>query len=149
MFSRNFLPRYRNQNENETRSLSFHHETVLRPALDLLLLLQQRPALRPLPLRYLTRPRAAAAHRACRQVTVGLPLRWQLEITAATYRCWSIATSAQVRVRSNQVVNSPLNQCYVTCMLVSRPTEDTTRYQGSGNSVAGSLACMQVDIHCT
>ena len=32
--------------------------------------------------------------------------------------------------RSNQVMNSPLNQYYVTCMLVSRPIEDTTRYRG-------------------
>ena len=57
---------------------TFHYETVLRPALDPPLLLQQRPALRPPPLRYLS-PSAAAAHRACRQVTVGLPLRRQLE----------------------------------------------------------------------
>ena len=55
----------------------FHYETVLRPALDPLLLLQQRPALRPPPLRYLDL--SAVAHRACRQVTVGLPLRRQLE----------------------------------------------------------------------
>ena len=33
-------------------------------------------------------------------------------------------------VRSKQVMNSPLDQCYVTCMLVSRPIEDTTRYRG-------------------
>ena len=48
-------------------------------------------------------------------------------------RLWdplAIATSAQVRVRSKQVMNSPLNQYYVTCMLVSRPIEDTTRYRG-------------------
>ena len=42
----------------------------------------------------------------------------------------AIATSAQVRARSKQVMNSPLNQYYVTCMLVSRPIEDTTRYRG-------------------
>ena len=42
----------------------------------------------------------------------------------------AIATSAQVGVRSKQVMNSPLNQYYVTCMLVSRPIEDTTRYRG-------------------
>ena len=55
------------QNENETRSLSFHHETILRPALDPLLLLQQRPALRPPPLCYLSLSPAAAANRACRR----------------------------------------------------------------------------------
>ena len=42
----------------------------------------------------------------------------------------STARSEKVRVGSNQVMNSPLNQCYVTCMLVSRPIEDTTRYRG-------------------
>ena len=41
-----------------------------------------------------------------------------------------IVPCAQVGVRSKQVMNSPLNQCYVTCMLVSRPIEDTTRYRG-------------------
>ena len=46
---------------------TFHYETVLRLALDPPLPLQQRPALRPPPLRYLSL--AAAAHRACRQVT--------------------------------------------------------------------------------
>ena len=56
---------------------TFHYETVLRPALDPPLPLQQRPALRPPPLRYLDL--SAVAHRACRQVTVGLPLRRQLE----------------------------------------------------------------------
>ena len=41
-----------------------------------------------------------------------------------------IVPCAQVSVRSNQMMNSPLNQYYVTCMLVSRPIEDTTRYRG-------------------
>jgi hypothetical protein len=41
-----------------------------------------------------------------------------------------IVPCAQVGGRSKQVMNSPLNQGYVTCMLVSRPIEDTTRYRG-------------------
>ena len=39
-----------NQNEMKLEIALFHYETVLRPALDPLLLLQQRPALRPPPL---------------------------------------------------------------------------------------------------
>ena len=66
-----------NQNEMKLEIALFHYETVLRPALDPPLPLQQRPALRPPPLRYLDL--SAIAHRACRQVTVGLPLRRQLE----------------------------------------------------------------------
>jgi hypothetical protein len=56
------------------------------------------------------------------------------EQAAAPVRPWdplAIATSAQVGVRSKQVMNSPLNQCYVPCMLVSRPTSFEKRARGA------------------
>ena len=62
------------------------------------------------------------------------PWSWCSTVTfTEESRSWDplvIATSAQVGIRSNQVMNSPQNQYYVTCMLVSRPIEDTTRYRG-------------------
>ena len=66
-----------NQNENETKTVSSpHHVTILRPALDPPLPRQWCPALRPPPLCYLS---SASHSPACRQVTVGLSPRRQLE----------------------------------------------------------------------
>ena len=57
---------------------TFHYETILRPALDPPLLLQQRPALRPPPLRYLSlsppQHIARDARSRCRYVKSGAGL---------------------------------------------------------------------------
>eukprot|EP01044_Picomonas_judraskeda_P025839 COSAG03_NODE_7629_length_891_cov_362.248737_1_plen_178_part_10 len=55
-----------------------HRATFLRSALDPPLPQQQRPALRPPPLCYLSLCAPLRSHSACLQVTVGLPPRRQL-----------------------------------------------------------------------
>ena len=89
-------------------ALTFHHETVLRPALDPPLLLQQRPALRPPPLRYLSLSLSAAAHRACRQVTVGLPLRRQAAVERSL---WSLLVERARATRRSQLNRFPTHWC--------------------------------------
>ena len=85
-----------------------HHVTVLRPALDPPLPRQWCPALRPPPLCYLS---SASHSPACRQVTVGLSPRRQLE------PLWPLLVLER---RARTTRRSGLNRCPTTWCALAR-----------------------------
>ena len=73
-------------------------------------------------------PWFAKMSRPCAAEKPGPTKNSSLRPTASDRRPPIWLTTNEIGIRSKQVMNSPLNQYYVTCMLVSRPIEDTSRH---------------------